>query len=142
MEYLTQRYAKYFYWILIVIILLQLVDTILITLGGDCPIMMFVLIFLAIINIMLLWNSIKFNTKQQFTECKVTAKILRFTIASFLLLHALCSGVNPYTFILSDTVIGVVIIELGLSYRIKTIEHLEEMANEYVREKIHYTEGG
>ena len=85
MEQLTQKYIKYFYITLIGVTIVQLVNTIVKTVQGNTECNTFVLIFLAIINVILLIGSLIHNMKQRFTECKTNAKILRFTIAMLMI---------------------------------------------------------
>ena len=95
MEQLIQKYIKYFYITLIGVTIVQLVDTIVKTVQGNAECNTFVLIFLAIINVILLISSLIHNMKQRFTECKTNAKILRLTIAMLMALQAfICYEMN------------------------------------------------
>lgn len=130
MEQLTQKYIKYFYITLIGVTIVQLVDTIVKTVQGNPECNTFVLIFLAIINVILLISSLIHNMKQQFTECKTNAKILRLTIAMLMVLQILvCYKINHNIVILGNYLMTIVVIEIVLNYRIKSIEYLEKRAD-------------
>lgn len=130
MEQLTQKYIKYFYITLIGVTIVQLVDTIVKTVQGNTECNTFVLIFLAIINVILLISSLIHNMKQQFTECKTNAKILRLTIAMLMVLQILvCYKINHNIVILGNHLMTIVVIEIVLNYRIKSIEYLEKRAD-------------
>ena len=137
MEQLTQKYIKYFYIILIIIILVQLASIIFNTLMmGYISLGVFVLMFLSVLNIMLLSNSIKHNVKQQFTECKYDAKILCFTLGILMLCHMLLLFKTDFSFIVFTNYLASIIgIEMILKFRIKSIEHLEKMANQFVKKR-------
>ena len=137
MEQLTQKYIKYFYIILIIIILVQLANIIFDILLISCiKIESFVLMFLSVLNIMLLSNSIKHNVKQQFTECKYDAKILCFTLGILMLCHMLLLFKTDFSFIVFTNYLASIIgIEMILKFRIKSIEHLEKMANQFVKKR-------
>ena len=129
MEKLIQKYIKYFYITLIGVTIVQLVDIIIKTVQGHAECNTFVLIFLAIINIILLVSSLVHNMKQRFTECKTNAKILRMTIAMLMILQAvICYEVNHSMVALGNHAMSVIIIEIVLNYRIRSIEYLEERA--------------
>ena len=94
MERLMQKHIKLFYTILLIVILVQFVGTIIETITGGflCGTIISVMLFL--INVILLIDAIKHNVKQQFTECKEDARILRFTLALlavFRMLSCTCS---------------------------------------------------
>ena len=67
MEQLTQKYIKYFYIALIIIISIQLFDVIFSILTSGFQIREFMLLFLTGTNIMLLIDSTRHNIKQRFT---------------------------------------------------------------------------
>lgn len=135
MEQLIQKYIRYFYITLIGVISIQLFDVIITTLGGAITCEIFILIFLSIMNIILLGDSMKHNMKQQFTECKATAKILRFTMALFIVFQALlCFSKSKDILMLGTHLMTVVIIEIILDYRIKSIEYLEKLALQYTKD--------
>lgn len=134
MEQLIQKYIKYFYITLIGVTIVQLVDTIVKTVQGNTECNTFVLIFLAIINVILLISSLIHNMKQRFTECKTNAKILRLTIAMLMLLQAwVCYEMNHSVIVLGNHLMTIVVIEIVLNYRIKSIEYLEKRADKLAK---------
>lgn len=134
MEQLIQKYVKYFYITLIGVTIVQLVDTIVKTVQGNPECNTFILIFLAIINVILLISSLIHNMKQQFTECKTNAKILRLTIAMLMILQTLvCYKMNHSIVILGNHLMTIVVIEIVLNYRIKSIEYLEKRADKLAK---------
>ena len=134
MEQLIQKYIKYFYITLIGVTIVQLVDTIVKTVQGNPECNTFVLIFLAIINVILLISSLIHNMKQQFTECKTNAKILRLTIAMLMILQTfVCYKINHNIVILGNHLMTIVVIEIVLNYRIKSIEYLEKRADKLAK---------
>lgn len=134
MEQLIQKYIKYFYITLIGVTIVQLVDTIVKTVQGNAECNTFVLIFLAIINVILLISSLIHNIKQRFTECKTNAKILRLTIAMLMALQAfICYEMNHSIVVLGNHLITIVVIEIVLNYRIKSIEYLEKRADKLAK---------
>lgn len=139
MEQLTQKYIKYFYIALIIIISIQLFDVIFSILTSGFQIREFMLLFLTGTNIMLLIDSTRHNIKQQFTECKYDAKILRFTIG-LLMLFYMIESTNLIIF--ANYLISIVAIEIILEFRIKSIEYLEKMANQFAKEKELNQKGG
>lgn len=135
MEQLIQKYVRCFYAALIIGILVQLVDVVLTTLKGTILPETFILMVLSITNVILLYNSIKNNVKQRFTECKESAKILRFTLPLLTTFQALICFTNHYDLIaLCNHLIIVVITVIVLSYRIKSIEYLENLANRFAKD--------
>lgn len=134
MEQLIQKYIKYFYITLIGVTIVQLVDTIVKTVQGNTECNTFVLIFLSIINIILLISSLVHNMKQRFTECKTNAKILRLTVAMLMLLQAwVCYEMNYSVIVLGNHLMTIVVIEIVLNYRIKSIEYLEKRADKLAK---------
>lgn len=134
MEQLIQKYIKYFYITLIGVTIVQLVDTIVKTVQGNTECNTFVLIFLAIINVILLISSLIHNMKQRFTECKTNAKILRLTIAMLMILQAfICYEMNHSIVVLGNHLMTIVVIEIVLNYRIKSIEYLEKRADKLAK---------
>lgn len=132
MEQLIQKYIRYFYLTLILGISMQLISTIITTLKCEIKIETFVLMFLSIANLILLFNNMRHNMKQQFTECKLNSKILRYSLGLLLAVQALIcySATNSVVMLLNHAMmIGVV--EIILNYRIKTIEHLEQLVSKY-----------
>lgn len=138
MEQLTQKYIKYFYITLIIVISVQLASIIFNILTiGRITLESFVLMFLSILNIMLLIDSTKHNIKQQFTECKCDAKVLRFTLGILMVFHIALLFKNNFSFVIfTDYLASTIGIEMILNFRIKSIEHLEKMANQFVKKTI------
>lgn len=138
MEQLTQKYIKYFYIILLIIISVQLASIIFNTLMiGYIRLEVFGLMFLSILNIMVLSSSIKHNIKQQFTECKCDAMVLRFTLGILIIFHMTLLFIKDFSFVMfTDYLSNLIGIEIVLSFRIKSIEHLEKMANQFVNKTI------
>ena len=139
MEQLTQKYIKYFYISLIAIISVQLVNVIFGILMSGFQLKEVMLLFLTGTNIILLIDSTRHNIKQQFTECKYDAKILRFTIGLLMLFHMIES---TSLIIFANYLISIVAIEIILEFRIKSIEYLEKMANQFAKEKELNQKGG
>lgn len=131
MEQLAQKYSKYFYIMLIVTITIQLLDTIFTTVSEGSKLQLFILILLSITNVMLLINSIKFNIKQQFTECKINAKVLRVSLVLLIVFHIICIESAFGKIAIRDYILSVAIVELVLTYRIKSIEYLEKLASRF-----------
>lgn len=135
MEQLIQKYIRYFYATLIGVISVQLFGTILTTLEGNVPCNTFILMFLSVINIILLVGSLIHNSKQRFTECKSNAKILRLTLAILVGFQAfVCYKMCPSLISLGNHLMTMFIIEIVLDYRIKSIEHLEKLADRITKD--------
>lgn len=139
MEQLTQKYIKYFYISLIAIISVQLINVIFGILMSGFQLKEVMLLFLTGTNIILLIDSTRHNIKQQFTECKYDAKILRFTIGLLMIFHMIES---TSLIIFANYLISIVAIEIILAFRIKSIEYLEKMANQFAKEKELNQKGG
>ena len=133
MEDLIRKYIKYFYIAVLIAILVHLISSIIAMLMGVINCRVIVLIVLSIVNIMILSNSMKYNLKQQFTECKVNLKILRFTLGLGIILHG-WEHFNIFT--VTDYALVLSMVEGILIYRIKCIEHLENLANKLAKSKI------
>lgn len=134
MEKLMQKYIKCFYVTLLVIILIQFVGMIVTTVlsGFRCGEIISVMLFL--INVILLTDAIKHNVRQQFTECKEDARILRITLALlaiFRMVSCSCGGFDWIRF--TDYIMIIGVIEIVLAHRIKSIEHLENLASKINR---------
>ena len=143
MEQLIQKYMKYFYIALIIIISLRLISTVFTVLTVGFQSVEIISIVLLIINILLLVDSTKHNIKQQFTECKSDAKILRFTLGLLVTFHMLTYFESHFDWaILTDHLMILSIIEILLTHRIKSIEHLEKMASKVSRRNTLDQEGG
>lgn len=129
MEQLIQKYIKYFYATLIGVIIIQAIDIIITTVQGRTECNTFMLIFLSILNIVLLASSLIHNIKQQFTECKINGKILRLTIAALIGFQTMLCFQREYNLIsLGNNLMTLIVIEIVLNYRIKSIEYLEKKA--------------
>lgn len=127
MEKLLQKYIKYFYITLICTICVQLIETIISTIKCQTECNTFALVFLSIINVILLISSLLHNRKQRFIECKTNAKILRLTLAILIGFQAIvCFCVNPSLVSMGNHMMTIVVIEIMLNYRIKSIEYLEK----------------
>lgn len=127
MEQLIQRHIKYFYVAFACVIFVQLILVIFAMLNNRLQYDALAFISLSIVNIILLIDSIKHNIRQQFTECKVGAKILRFTIGLLMASHMLLYFRDAFNWVtLMDHIMIAVIAVIILNYRIKTIEYLEK----------------
>ena len=136
MEKMSWKFAKYFYIILLTAVAFHLLDTIFVVIKNGSTLTIFILMALAIINVILLGNSIKFNKDQRFEECKTNAKILRVTMALLLIFHTICVWGCLYRVTLRDNIMLLSIIELVLSYRIECIEHLEKLADQFSKDNV------
>ena len=143
MEQLMQKYIKYFYIVLTVIITVQLLGTVIETLvsGLQCGALVSMILFL--VNLILLIDAIKHNVRQQFTECKEDARILRFTLGLLALVRMFaCCHVNFDWIALTDYVMIIGVIEITLAHRIKSIEQLERLASQVAKEDALDQKGG
>lgn len=133
MEQLIQKHIRYFYFTMIAGIMIQLLYTIYASLvRGNVSWEIFTLMTTSIINIILLANNLRHNIKQQFTECKENSKILRFTLGILLLLQCMiCYSATGSIIMLFNHFMTIGVVEIVLTYRIKTIEYLEKLANKY-----------
>lgn len=137
MEMLVQKYFRYFYIILIIGILLQMVNIVVTGITISIGYRMFITIALSVLNLILLMNDIKFSLKQQFTESKLLAKVLRFTILPLLIFQMWLCLLRGYNgIVLGDYLMSIAIIEVTLTFKIKCIKHLEEMANQFAKDNI------
>lgn len=124
-----QKYIKYFYIVLTVIIAVQLLGTVIETLvsGLQCGALVSIILFL--VNIILLIDAMKHNVRQQFTECKEDARVLRFTLGLLALVRMFaCFRTELDWIALTDYVMIIGVIEIVLAHRIKSIELLEKLA--------------
>lgn len=137
MEGLMQKHIKLFYTTLLIIILIQFVGTIIETITGGflCGTIISMMLFL--INVILLTDAIKHNLRQQFTECKEDARILRFTLALLAVFRMVsCTCSDSFDWIrLTDYIMITGVIEIVLSHRIKSIEYLENLASKINRSR-------
>ena len=131
MEQLMQKYIKYFYLVLIIIIAVQLLGTVIETLalGMQCGALVSMILFF--VNIILLIDAIKHNIRQQFTECKEDARVLRFTLGLLALVRMFaCCHIEFDWIMLTDYIMIIGVIEIVLAHRIKSIELLEKLASQ------------
>lgn len=143
MEQLMQKYIKCFYFVLVIIITGQLIGTVIETLlfGMQCGSLVLMLLFLA--NIILLMDALKHNVRQQFTECKEDARILRFTLGLLALARIFsCFFVNFDWVTITDCTMIISVIEIVLAHRIKSIEHLERLASQVTKKDTLDKKGG
>lgn len=133
MERLTQQHIRIFYMTLLTIIIIQLVGTIAeVIIGGFlCGTIISIMLFL--VNIILLVGAMRHNLKQQFTEGKEDARILRFTLALLALFRMVsCTCSDNFDWIrLTDYIMIIGVIEIVLTHRIKSIEYLESLASKF-----------
>lgn len=130
MEHLTQKYMKYFYIALLIIVIVRLLGTVVTTITMGFGSENIISIVLLIVNTLLLTDSVKHNVKQQFTECKSDAKILRFTLGLLITFHMLAYFETHFDWaILTDHLMILSIVEIMLTNRIRSIEHLEKLAS-------------
>lgn len=126
-----QKYIKYFYLVLIIIIAVQLLGTVIETLalGMQCGALVSMILFF--VNIILLIDAIKHNIRQQFTECKEDARVLRFTLGLLALVRMFaCCHIEFDWIMLTDYIMIIGVIEIVLAHRIKSIELLEKLASQ------------
>ena len=143
MEHLTQKYMKYFYIAILGIIGLRLLGTVITTITMGFGSENIISIVLLIMNILLLVDSIKHNIKQQFTECKSDAKILRFTLGLLITFHMLAYFETHFEWaILTDHLMILSVVEIMLTNRIKGIEHLEKLASKVKKNNTLDQKGG
>lgn len=129
MEQLMQKYIKYFYVVLTIIISIQLVGTVVETFVTGLPCGALVSIILFLVNIILLTDAVKHNLKQQFTECKEDARILRFTLGLLAIVRICgCFSATLNWIAFTDYTMIIGVIEIVLTHRIKSIELLEKLA--------------
>lgn len=135
MEQLTQKHIRCFYIALIGGILIQLVNVIIAAIQNGIGYKTFIIVFLSIINLILLGSDLRHSFKQQFTECKLEAKILRFTIIPLLIFQVWLCLVRGFSgIVLGDYIMSAVIIEIMLNLKIKSIEYLEKLATKFTED--------
>lgn len=134
MEQLTQKHIRYFYIALIVGIIIQLVNVIITSIQVGIGYKTFIIVFLSILNLILLISDLRHSIKQQFTECRLYAKLLRITIIPLLIFQVwLCLSRGFSSIVLGDYMMSAVMIEIVLNLKIKCINHLEKLADEYIK---------
>lgn len=136
MEKLSQKFMLYFYITLVVSIVLQLINTIVISLKLGAIIPAIALIMMSIVNLIILDASLLHNIKQQFIGSKAMAKVLVFTLPLLLICQIVLNSAGPMS--MSEVISRITtlsIAEIALIYRIKTIDELEIRANKYSEQK-------
>lgn len=134
MERLIQKYIKYFYITVICIITAQLIDVICVMLFGNFSVMAFVLMLVSMLNLVLFSNCMKHNVNQRFIECKMDLKVLRITVIPLMICQILFCFSQGFNLIMLMNHIGIVVlVELILTYRIKSLDHLVNLVNQYMK---------
>ena len=143
MEAIMQKYMKYFYITFLVRMTAHLLNTISIVMYSGVGVKPFILMAFSITNLLLLGVGLKYDRKQQFSEIKTNARILRWTIGIRLVMYALFNFSETLNWIsLIEHFAAILIAELILTLRIKHIEHLEKIAHEYALAKKEKEEKG
>lgn len=136
MERLIQKYARWFDIAMIVIILLQLVDAVYVSLTKCIRCEAIMSVILSVVNMILLSNSLRCNRTQQFIEWKANAKMLRYTIGLFILFHIVVCIMRGFNMLeLGSHLMNLLTVEIVLTYRINSIQQLEDLADRYIKER-------
>lgn len=136
MEQMIQKYIKLFYTTIIVCIGVQLVDIIIQAIHWDVHFWTIITLVLSVINIILLTCNLKHNERQQFIECKEKLKVLKVTLPLLILIQTVvCFGMYHSWVLLGHHLMTIMVTGIVISYRIKSIEHLEKKASSYAKEK-------
>lgn len=136
MERLIQKYARWFDIAMIVIILLQLIDAVYISLTKCIRCEAIMSVILSVVNMILLSNSLRCNRTQQFIEWKANAKMLRYTIGLFILFHIVVCIMRGFNMLeLGSHLMNLLTVEIVLTYRINSIQQLEDLADRYIKER-------
>lgn len=134
MEQLIQKYIKYFYATVICIILTQLIDVIILMLTDKTTVETIALMLTSALNLVLFSDCIKHNINQRFTECKTDLHVLRITVIPLMVCQILFCLSQGFSLIMLMNHIGIVaLVELILTYRIKSLIHLENLVNQYMK---------
>lgn len=134
MEQLIQKYIKYFYATVIAIIAAQLTDVIIVMLLGSVSISAIVLMLVSALNLVLFSNCMRHNVNQRFIECKMDLKVLRITVIPLMICQILFCLSKGLDLIMLMNHIGIVIlVELILTYRIKNLDYLENLVDQYMK---------
>ncbi len=134
MEQLIQKYIKYFYITVICIITAQLIDVVCVMLFGNFSVMAFILMLVSMLNLVLFSNCMKHNVNQRFIECKMDLKVLRITVIPLMICQILFCFSQGFNLIMLMNHIGIVVlVELILTYRIKSLDHLVNLVNQYMK---------
>lgn len=134
MEQLTQKYIKTFYATVICIIVAQLAEVVITMLTGVISIGAIVLMLVSMLNIVLFGNCMRHNIHQRFIECKMDLKTLRITVIPLMIAQIWFCFTQGLDLIMLMNHIGIaVLVELILTYRIKSLDHLVDLVEQYMR---------
>lgn len=134
MEQLIQKYIKVFYATVICIITAQLIEVVITLLTGDISIGAVILMLVSMLNIVLFGNCMRHNMHQRFIECKMDLKTLRVTVIPLMIVQIWFCFTQGLDLIMLMNHIGIVVlVELILTYRIKSLDHLVNLVNQYMK---------
>lgn len=134
MEQLTQKYIKIFYATVICIIIAQLAEVVITMLTGVISIGAIVLMLVSMLNIVLFGNCMRHNIHQRFIECKMDLKTLRITVIPLMIAQIWFCFTQGLDLIMLMNHIGIaVLVELILTYRIKSLDHLVDLVEQYMK---------
>lgn len=134
MEQLTQKYIKYFYVTVISIITAQLIDVIAVMLFHGFSIIALILMLCSTLNLILFVNCMKHSVHQRFIECRMDLKVLRITVIPLMVFQILFCFTQGFDLIMLMNHIGIVLlVELILTYRIKNLDYLENLVDQYMK---------
>lgn len=134
MEQLTQKYIKIFYATVICIIIAQLVEVIGTMLTGETSLGAIILLLVSMLNIVLFGNCMRHNIHQRFIECKMDLKTLRVTVVPLMVAQIWFCFTQGLDFIMLMNHVGIaILVELILTYRIKSLDHLVNLVEQYMK---------
>lgn len=134
MERLTQKYIKIFYATVICIIAAQLIEVVMTMLTGNISIGATILMLVSMLNIVLFGNCMRHNIHQRFIECKMDLKTLRVTVIPLMVAQIWFCFTQGLDLIMLMNHIGIaILVELILTYRIKSLDHLVDLVEQYMR---------
>lgn len=134
MEQLIQKYIKIFYVTVICIIAAQLIEVICKILTGGLSFGSVFLMLVSALNLVLFGNCMRHNINQRFIECKMDLKTLRITVIPLMISQIWFCFTQGLDLIMLMNHIGIVVlVELILTYRIKSLDHLENLVNQYMK---------
>lgn len=134
MERLTQKYIKVFYATVICIIAAQLIEVVVSMLTGNISIEAITLMLVSMLNIVLFGNCMRHNIHQRFIECKMDLKTLRVTVIPLMVVQIWFCFTQGLDLIMLMNHIGIaILVELILTYRIKSLDHLVDLVEQYMR---------
>lgn len=134
MEQLVQKYIKVFYTTVICIIAAQLGEVIYTILTSGFSLVAVVLMLTSALNLVLFGNCMKHNVNQRFIECKMDLKTLRITVIPLMISQIWFCFTQGLDLIMLMNHIGIVVlVELILTFRIKNLDHLENLVNQYMK---------